>query len=125
MTLRDGFLYVMKRIVVQTAAKRSLRSFFGNKQAESPVDTMAQEDRGMIKSRSEITRLFKIDVKGHRFSRISGTAELELILHFVNKQMDPSGKPILKTYLLKSDEQTKSFLATLQAEAKERSTFYK
>jgi len=64
-------------------------------QPSSAADSMTpQEERGQVKSRNEISRLFKIDVKSHSFSRISGTAELELILHFVNKQMDPSGKPI-------------------------------
>ena len=41
LTIRDGILYVFKRIVVQTAAKRSLKSLFGSKQAETPVDLMA------------------------------------------------------------------------------------
>ena len=29
LTFRDGILYVLKRIVTQSVAKRSLRSFFG------------------------------------------------------------------------------------------------
>ena len=85
---------------------------------------MAQEEKGQIKSRNEISRVFKIDVKSHRFSRISGTAELELILHFVDKSMDPTSKPILKTYLVRSDEQTKSFLAKLQSQVESLSKFY-
>ena len=128
LTFRDGTLYVLKRIVHESATKKSIRSFFGgskSKSSETPVDLMAQQDRGQIKSRNEISRLFKIDIKGHSFSRISGVAELELILHFVNKEMDPAGKPILKTFLIRSDDETKAFLAKLQAEAKERSTFYK
>ena len=126
LTFRDGILYVLKRIVHENQAKKSIRNFFTkSKSSETPVDQMAQQDRGQIKSRNEISRLFKIDIKGHSFSRISGVAELELILHFVNKEMDPSGKPILKTFLIRSDDETKTFLAKLQAEAKERSTFYK
>ena len=39
--------------------------------------------------------------------------------------MDPTGKAVMKTYIMQSDDETKSFLANLQAEAKERSTFYK
>ena len=78
-----------------------------------------------MKSRTEISRLFKIDIKGKSFSRISGVAELELILHFVNKEMDPAAKPILKSYLIRNDEETKAFLAKLQTEAKQISTFYK
>ena len=126
LTYRDGVLYVLKRIVHESAAKKSIRSFFGkSKSTETPVDQMAQQDRGQIKSRNEISRLFKIDIKGHSFSRISGVAELELILHFVNKEMDPTSKPILKTFLIKNDKDTKAFLAKLQDEAKERCTFYK
>ena len=86
---------------------------------------MAQEERGQVKSRTDISRLFKIDIKGRSFSRISGVAELELHLHFVNKEMDPSAKPILKSYLIRNDQETKSFLAKLQTEAKQRSSFYK
>ena len=38
LTLRDGVFYVLKRIVVQGVAKRSLKSIFGSKEPESPVD---------------------------------------------------------------------------------------
>ena len=43
--------------------------------------------------------------------------ELELIIHMVNKQRDPTGKPDVKRYLLKSETSTKQFLAKLQKEA--------
>lgn len=51
--------------------------------------------------------------------------ELELILHFVNKEMNPTGRPDLKKYVLKADEEGKRFLAQLQIAAKEKSKFYK
>ena len=58
----------------------------------------------MIKGKNEISRLFKIDVVGKGKSFMSGMqTELELILHFVNKEMDPRGAPDVKRYILKSD----------------------
>jgi len=43
-----------------------------------------------------MTRIFKIDVVGKGRRIIGGHTELELILHFVNKELDPMGKPDLK-----------------------------
>ena len=42
------------------------------------------------------------------------STELELILHFVNKNRDPTGIPDVKKYVLKSDSNSKAFLAKLQ-----------
>jgi len=51
---------------------------------------------------------------------------MQLILHFVNKSLDPMGHPEIKRYvILRADElPTKQFLALLQKEAKERSKYY-
>ena len=43
----------------------------------------------------------------------------------VNKERDPTGKPEVKRYLLRSETCTKQFLARLQKEAKEQSSYYK
>ena len=51
-------------------------------------------------------------------------SELELILHFVNKQMDPAAKPELKRYMLRSEQRTTLFLASLQTAAEQKSKFY-
>ena len=83
------------------------------------------EDRGLIKGRSELSRLYKIDVVGKGRNIMSGNStELELILHFVNKNRDPTGIPDVKKYVLKSDSNSKAFLAKLQNQAKEHSKYY-
>lgn len=90
---------------------------------------MAAEDRGIIKGKSALARLFKIDVVSTRKTLLmgGGQPEMQLILHFVNKSFDPMGHPDIKRYvILRADEPaTKQFLALLQKEAKERSKYYK
>ena len=39
--------------------------------------------------------------------------EIELILHLVNKERNPTGKPEVKRYQMKSETSTKAFLARL------------
>ena len=57
-------------------------------------------------------RLYKIDVVANGGIGQFGLAnEIELILHFVNKERDPKKLPDVKRYLLKTDSHTKSFLA--------------
>ena len=66
----------------------------------------------MVKSCNELERLFKIDVVGKGAGgTISLGQDIELILHFVNKERDPKKLPDVKRYILKSDNNTKSFLA--------------
>ncbi len=74
---------------------------------------IAQDDRGLIKGKSDIARLYKIDIVGKGRAIMSGfQSEMQLILHFVNKNMNPTGLPDLKRYNLRSDEPgTKEFLA--------------
>ena len=56
----------------------------------------------MVKSRTEMNRLFKVDVVGKGRNFLNGMqVELELILHFVNAARDPMGKPELKRYTLR------------------------
>ena len=50
--------------------------------------------------------------------------EIELILHFVNKDRDPKKLPEVKRYELKTDNTTKAFLAQFQHLAKKTSKYY-
>ena len=76
---------------------------------------------------NELSRLFKVDVvgKGHGILGSGPPTELELILHFVNKELNPLGKPEVKKYMLRADDDSKKFLAQLQSLAKQKSKFYK
>ena len=68
----------------------------------------------MIKGRSELSRLYKIDVVSKGRNIMSGSSsDLDLILHFVNKNLDPTGVPDVKKYTMKADAISKAFLAKL------------
>ena len=41
------------------------------------------------------------------------SSDLDLILHFVNKNLDPTGVPDVKKYTMKADAISKAFLAKL------------
>ena len=61
-----------------------------------------------------MSRLFKIEVIREAKKRFSMHAtELELRLHFVNKELDLAGKTVMKKYWLRNDESTTTFLARL------------
>ena len=123
--LKDGVLYSVKRIPSQNVATKSFGRFFAAKVPDTEQEQLSSDDRGEIKGCNELNRLFKIDVVGKGRSIMSGfQSELELILHMVNKQRDPTGKPEVKRYMLKSEASTKSFLAKLQKLAKEKSSYY-
>ena len=129
LTIRDGCLYSLKRVSAKNIAAKSLSRFFAQKIPESQQEILAAEDRGIIKGKSELARLFKIDVvsKGKSLLMGGGNPEMQLILHFVNKSLDPMGQPEIKRYVvLRADEPaTKQFLALLDKESKERSKYYK
>lgn len=112
MTLKDGVLYSIKRVPSKNIATKSLGRFFSASITTDPQAQLAQEDRGIIKGKNEIARLFKIDVVGKGRNIMSGMqSELELILHFVNKEMDPTGKAEMRRYLMKQEQSTTTFLA--------------
>ena len=46
-----------------------------------------------------------------RIGQFGLSNEIELILHFVNRERDPSKLPEVKRYILKTDSHTKAFLA--------------
>ena len=65
---------------------------------------------GKVKSRTNLERLYMIDIieKGKR--------EIELIMHFVNKQYNPTMSPTIKRYRMTLDLKTQAFLLDLQRE---------
>lgn len=75
LTILNGVLYSFKRIPVKNIAAKSISRFFAAKLPESHQEIIAQEDRGLIKGRSELKRLYKIDIvsKGRNFI---GVAEM-------------------------------------------------
>ena len=105
LTIHDGVLYSFRRVLSQNIAAKSFGRFFAAKLPDSHQENLASDDRGVIKGKSELSRLYKIDVvgKGRAFMS-SFHAEMQLILHFVNKDLDPTGLPDVKKYTLRSDE---------------------
>ena len=70
LSIRDGALFSLKRI--NSTNINSIGSFFVKKAAKSQQDLLAQEDRGLIKGKNELSRLFKIDIVGKGRSFMSG-----------------------------------------------------
>lgn len=50
--------------------------------------------------------------------------ELELVLHFVNKERDPKLAPVIKQFLIKNDNETKEFLRKFEQVVSISSPFY-
>jgi len=63
-----------------------------------------------VKSRTSLERLYMIDIVE------KGKKEIELIMHFVNKQLNPTMSPVIKRYRMTLDLKTKAFLMNLQRE---------
>ncbi len=53
-----------------------------------------------------------------------GKKEIEVIMHFVNKQYNPIMSPEIKRYRMNLDEQTQEFLINLEKEIQINSQFY-
>ena len=107
LTIRDGILYSLKRVSAKNIAAKSISRFFAQKIPESQQEILAAEDRGIIKGKSNLDRLFKIDVvsKGKSLLMGTGQSEIQMILHFVNKSLDPMGHPDIKRYvIMRTDE---------------------
>jgi hypothetical protein len=45
-----------------------------------------------------------------------GKKEIELVMHFVNKQLNPTMSPVIKRYRMTLDYSTQLFLVNLQKE---------
>jgi hypothetical protein len=59
-----------------------------------------------------------------RFAKSTQITEIELHLHFVNKERDPTKLPVLKRYSMKADEAGKKFLSQFEFVAKKASSYY-
>ena len=53
-----------------------------------------------------------------------GKREIELVLHFVNKQFNPMLSPQIKRYRMQLDEATQQFLIQFEKEVTNKSKFY-
>jgi hypothetical protein len=71
---------------------------------------------------TELKRLFKIDIFAVENSKQN---EIELVLHFVNKQKDPRLPSVIKQYCLVNDDGTKEFLRKFEYFVTISSPFYK
>jgi hypothetical protein len=58
-----------------------------------------------------------------RFSK-PADPEIELHLHFVNKERDPTKLPVLKRFTMKADAAGKKFLSQFEFVAKKASSYY-
>ena len=66
---------------------------------EAPKPKVAE-----MKSKTELERLYMIDILER------GKKEIEIILHFVNKNLNPMEMPVIKRYRMNVDETTFEFL---------------
>ena len=71
-----------------------------------------------MKSKIELKRLFMIDIVE------KGKKEIELYLHFINKEYSPFQSPEIKRYIMNLDESTQEFLILLEHEVMRISTYY-
>lgn len=71
-----------------------------------------------MKSRVEVKRLFMIDIVER------GKKEIELILHFINKEYSPWKSPQIKKYIMPVDENTQEFLVMLEQEVMKSAEYY-
>jgi hypothetical protein len=53
---------------------------------------------GIVKSVTELSRLFKIDILAAMNSKAKN--DMELVLHFVNKDRDPMVPPTIKHFVI-------------------------
>lgn len=93
-----------------------------------------QRERGIVKSCTELERLFKVDIAQVSSSLSALTSKLstkaaaepdiEVQLHFVNKERNPFVLPVLKRYTMKADEAGKKFLSQFELVAKQASAYY-
>ena len=72
----------------------------------------------VVKSKTELARLYMIDVVE------KGKKEIEVIMHFVNKEFNPMMSPEIKRYRMNLDEQTQEFLVNLEKDIEVCSRFY-
>jgi len=96
---------------------------FGGKKQTAPLEVQVEEAKeeekkteekkrvmAKVKSLTNLERLYMIDILE------KGKKEIELVMHFVNKQFNPTMSPVIKRYRMYLDNETQSFLVNLQRE---------
>ena len=63
-----------------------------------------------VKSKTNLERLYMIDIVER------GKKEIEVVMHFVNKQYNPTMSPTIKRFRMILDQSTQDFLINLQRE---------
>ena len=63
-----------------------------------------------VKSKTNLERLYMIDIVER------GKKEIEVVMHFVNKQYNPTMSPTIKRFRMVLDQNTQDFLINLQRE---------
>lgn len=69
-----------------------------------------QRIKAVVKSVTHLSRLYMLDIVE------KGKKEIELILHFVNKQQNPTMSPDIKRFRMVLDAVTQQFLVALSFE---------
>ena len=101
LTVNNGSLYVFKRAPKTNIAVKNLGRFFSKQIPEDQQQTEEQQiPKGLVKSCTELERLFKIQVLQGKANQ----SDFELILHFVNKARNPLELPEVKKYKLQNDQ---------------------
>ena len=93
---------------------------------ENPLDApddlnLEKEGRkfGFMKGIIKLERLYMIDIVE------KGKKEIEIIMHFVNKQYNPMMSPVIKKYRMNLDESSQQFLINLQREIDINNSFFR
>lgn len=69
-----------------------------------------EQIKAITKSVTHLSRLYMLDIVE------KGKKEIELILHFVNKQCNPTLSPVIKRFRMTLDQSTHQFLIALSRE---------
>jgi hypothetical protein len=59
-----------------------------------------KEKKGLLKSKTKLSRMYMIDIFEH------GKKEIEVLMHFVNKNYNPMEAPKIKRYRMSIDSNT-------------------
>ncbi|CDW76654.1 UNKNOWN [Stylonychia lemnae] len=89
-----------------------------NQTIQSEGQQQPQNKLALLKSETNLERLYMIDVLER------GKKEIEIIMHFVNKQYNPMMSPDIKRYRMNIDADTQQFLVSFQREVEKNSKFY-
>jgi hypothetical protein len=72
----------------------------------------------VIKSVTSLERLFRVDILNR------SKTEIEVVIQFINADRNPGEMPMMKRYRVEVSKQTHTFLATLEKEGLENSSYF-